>query len=78
MGSHRGVGSRERKRWISSSETCYFPSALLLQPLGLLPDQREEKERRKGGGTAGEETHSSCYEPTGRGREMERGGSLPQ
>lgn len=79
MGSHQGEGSAERKRWISSSEASYFPSVLLLLLLlSLLPDQREGKERLKGGGTAGEETYSSCYGQRESGRETARGGSLPQ
>lgn len=69
MGREESVA---RKRLTSSSATCYFPSVRLLH------DQREGKERLRGGGSAGEETHSSCYGQRGRGREMERGGSLPQ
>lgn len=79
MGSHRREGNVERKRWISSSEASYFPSVLLLLlVLSFLLAQREGRERLKGGGTAGEETHSSCYGERERGRKTERGGNLPQ
>ena len=79
MGSHQGEGSVERKRWISSSEASYFPSVLLLLLLlSLHPAQREGKERLKGGGSAGEEKHSSCYGLRARERETGRGWSLLQ
>lgn len=77
MGSHQREGSAERKRWISSSEKSCFPSVLLLLLLLSLLPQRERKERLKGGGTAGEETHSSCYGQRERGRGKGRWGNLP-
>lgn len=67
----------ERKRRTSSSETSYFPS-VLLPLLRLRLAQREGKERLKGGGSAGEEKHSSCYAQRARGREIEKGRSLLQ
>lgn len=77
MGSHQREGSVERKRWIFSSEISCFPSALLLMlPLSLLP-LGGEMGMLKGGRTAGEETHSSCYGQRERWKEKRRWENLP-